>query len=1019
MANLNQKNAPTALATEATKLFMARRFAEARDTATRALAVKPGDADALNILGLALASLGQVQAAVSALQRARELRPGSPDAHFNLACALQQAGDLAGAEQAYLQAIRLNPKNPAYYNNIGSLYQVRQEIEPARRYYELAHRTDPTHENSAINLYGVYRTLGAIPELERLTAWAVKTWPHNPLHWTTRSEALFLLGRLREGWECYDWRFRVADTPAIPRTQPGIPEWRGEPLGEGRLLLWTEQGPGDEVMYASMLPDIRARVSRLAVLCSKRMQPLFQRSFPDITFYGDTVPEADRAGFAFQAPLLTFARDLRPDLAAFAKAPRAWLTPDPSRVAALRAKYRAGSDDLLIGIAWRSVRVQYAEAKTVGLGAWGALFALPGVRFVNLQYGDCRRELAAVQSEYGVSVISDADIDPLKDLDGHAAQIAAMDVVVSSSNTAAHFAGGLGVPTYCMIPATPGAGKRWYWFDVDGRCAWYPSVMLRYQSDAKTWVDVVRTVTLDIAARLVQRGQGHRVAAFLLRLAAGYKEARQTDEARATFQALAHIPGQEASAYFELARLEKEQGRLAEAESLLNRALHHKPDAWQIHNMIGVVLAARDAYAAAEPHYRRAIALAPTAHEPYNNLGTAVRRLGRGGEAHELYLRAHQLQPEHLGILLNLATNLNEIGRSAEAIGYFDKLLGLQPDYAEARHSRAFALLSAGRLAEGWPELRWRLTVNPNPERPPEAAVPRWEGGPLHGRRVLVWTEQGLGDEIMAASMIPDVVAAGAKVTLACSARLMPLFGRSFPGVAVIDRAQVAAVPAGAFDLQMSLSELGAAFRSSIAAFPARAGFLVADPERRARLRQRHSAGGRKLVGLSWSSLNPDLGRLKGLDLTMIVRALAGATQGLDVAFVSLQYGEQSEALAAARAATGREIIRDPAIDPVRDVDGFAAQVAGLDAVVSISNTTVHVAGGLGVPTLMLLPANRGRHWYWLRAYAHCPWYPSLKYLLQNGDGTWHNALDDAGTALRAILRDGAPVSGAAAPAAP
>jgi|GEM_PF-1836545 len=980
------------LAAKAAQHFAGGHYAAAATTAREALAVKPKDADAINILGLAEAQQGRLPTAIGLLQTLVSLQPKSPDAHFNLACVLQRAGSHADAERHYLEAIRLKPATSAYYNNLGSLHQDRKDYEAARKAHEAAVRFNPQHENAVINLCNVYRILGLMTELEQLTQSAVQRWPGNPVHWVTRAEALFFLGRFGEGWTCYDWRFKTADRPALSRAQPGIPAWSGEDVSDKSLLLWTEQGPGDELMYATMLEDIRRRAPGVRLLCSKRMQPLFQRTYPDLKVFGDVLPAEERDAIEVQAPLASFGGTLRPGVGSFPQATHT-IEVDRAKADTLRSRYRSAANELLVGIAWRSSGVQFADAKSVNLGVWGALFAAPGVRFVSLQYGDCSRELAMVKSEYGVEVIADPGIDPLNDLDGYAAQVAAMDLVVCSSNTAAHFAGAVGVPAYVMVPATPGLGLRWYWQEKEARCLWYGAVRLLRQSRPGIWDDVVREATLAVARALHATGSAD-AAGFLLNLAAVYRANQRAEDAAAVLETLAAFPGQEVAAFFELGRAAKDSGELARALEYFDKVIAHDPKHVAALNMSGVALAALGQVSAAEARYRQAVALSPDAYEIYNNLGTAVRRQGRGHEADTLYTKANQLRPGHPNILLNLATNLTEIDRTAEAIGYFDELLALKPDYPEARHGRSLALLTSGRLAEGWAELTWRHKVHPDTERPPEDRVALWSGQPLAGKSVLVWTEQGLGDEILTASMLSDVAAAARKVTLLCSARLVALFRRSFPGVDIRDRAALRTLDLHTFDVQLSISELGAAFRPTMASFPDAPAYLKADGATAERLGQRYRRGAaRPVVGVSWVSANPELGALKSIGLAAIAAAIVGEGPDPRPVLVSLQYGDHDPEIGAASQAVGETIIIDREVDAIVDMDRFAAQVAAMDLIVTISNTTAHLAGALGVPTMLLLPSNRGRHWYWMRSEVGCPWYPSVNYAVQGADGDWAAAL--------------------------
>jgi ADP-heptose:LPS heptosyltransferase len=116
---------------------------------------------------------------------------------------------------------------------------------------------------------------------------------------------------------------------------------------------------------------------------------------------------------------------------------------------------------------------------------------------VNLQYGETARELSEVQAEMGVSVLTDPDIDPLGDLDTFAAQVAAMDLVISSSNTTVHMAGALGRPTFALVPSNH--GRLWYWFLERSDSPWYPSVRLFRQDEALGWQPTVAAVADHLA----------------------------------------------------------------------------------------------------------------------------------------------------------------------------------------------------------------------------------------------------------------------------------------------------------------------------------------------------------------------------------------------------------------------------------------------------------------------------------------------------------------------------------------
>lgn len=989
------------LIANATQLFSQNRLRESADIASRILSVDPKNPNALTLLGVIESQQGRFDSAIDYLSRVVVVHPLSPDAHFNIGRAYHQANNLERAEHHYRHAVKLNPKAANFRNNLGLLLLSSGQFDLAREQFEAALHQNPKDEGALLNLYGLVRRLGLNSELEMLTRHGVKHWPNRPHHNIHRAEALFNLGRLVEAWQCYSWRFKELTRPALRRVAVGIPEWRGEELTDKSVLVCTEQGPGDEVMYGTLIGELRTRVARLGILSSARMAPLFRRSFPDVEVFGESVPEFARSVIDVQAPLVAFAEVLRPSLDAFSSN-GAYLRPDRERAKRLRADYQGGTQDMLVGLAWKSSNVSEAVEKSVPLSVWGPIFALPGVRLVNLQYGDTTQERELIATAYNATIIHDASIDPLVDLDAYAAQIAAMDVVISSSNTAAHFAGALGVRSYCMLPATSGLGRRWYWLDIDGRCAWYTSLSYAAQVAPNDWVSVIRDVAGHLALLIAAAGRHEAIYSYLLGAASAYRKSDRFDDATQVLQTLAKLPQYQASALYQLAQYARADDHSDAAEEYLDRAIAADSSFSHALNLKGMMLARRDKLVEAEQLYRRAIASKSDVGEFHNNLGVALRRLSRPHEAQAAFQTANVLLPRNAEVLGNLAVSFVEVGECEGAIMHLDQIIEIDSNSAEAHLNRGFALLTSGRLSEGWQELNWRHHVRENNLRPPLDKPRRWQGESLNGLSVLVWTEQGIGDEVLALTMLPDLISVAEEVVVYCSVRLLPVLRRSFPSVRFGDHAAFNSADLDRFDFQMSMAELGAAFRNSIDNFPARKGFLSANPVLRDKLRTRyHAAGDELFVGLSWGSINPKVGDLKSVQLEDILAATHAHLRAL----VSLQYGDWAAEIDRVSGIRGVTLIADQSIDSLVDLDAFAAQVAAMDVVVTISNTTAHISGALGIPTLLLLSNLRARQWYWLQAFDHCPWYPSVRYLTQSADGSWDEAWKECARLLNEMQR--------------
>jgi tetratricopeptide (TPR) repeat protein len=427
------------------------------------------------------------------------------------------------------------------------------------------------------------------------------------------------------------------------------------------------------------------------------------------------------------------------------------------------------------------------------------------------------------------------------------------------------------------------------------------------------------------------------------------------------------------------------QGKLDEAEAALQRALALRPNHPEAHSNLGSVLQARNKLDEAVACYERALALKPDRPEVLSNLGTALHAQDQLDEAVTCYERALAVNPDFAEAHHNLGCVLFSLGHVDEALARHSKALTLQPDYPQARFAESLAQLCKGDFAAGWHnyESRWITKDHDTPRR--AYSQPLWTGEKLASGRLLIWGEQGIGDEIMFAGLIPDVIRTGNPVVLDSIARLKPLFARSFPGVEVISGHRPGDNPEPDIAAHSPSGSLPRLFRLSNAAFAATTSpYLIADPEKRERFRNRY-ADGRRLAGLAWHTNNRKTGRSRSMDLSLFAPLLARP----DIRWISLQYGDHQ---------ASEPILVDRSVDQLQDMDDFAAQIAALDFVVTIDNSTAHLAGALGVPVYVLLPF--AADWRWLDAGERSPWYPTMRLFRQPKLRDWPSVLEKVNAAL-------------------
>lgn len=411
-------------------------------------------------------------------------------------------------------------------------------------------------------------------------------------------------------------------------------------------------------------------------------------------------------------------------------------------------------------------------------------------------------------------------------------------------------------------------------------------------------------------------------------------------------------------------------------------ALAVAPDHPAIHVNLANALHAAGRHEEAQRHYDRALTLDPKFVSGHMNRGNALKERGQYEEAIACYERALAFDPRSIATLMNLAKALQMADRREDAVGCYRKLLDLEPANADARMNMGMLHLASGHLSAGWDdyEQRWSATDNVARRAYPQ---PRWNGERVRGT-LLVWGEQGVGDQVLHAGMIPELTGCADETVLEVEPRLVTLFARSLPGVRVI--ALGPSLYSGPVQAHVPIGGLGRFLRPSLEAFPCREdGYLAADASRVNELRSRLAADGRAVVGVSWISRNAAFGKLRSANL----RDFETLLRLPGCRFVDLQYGDTQAERAALERDTGIRVERLDDVDTTADLDGLAALIAACYAVVTVDNTTVHLAGALGRPTWVLAPHGPACIWYWFDGLDDSPWYPRVRVMRQLRGQSW------------------------------
>tara|TARA_R110002096_G_scaffold33234_15_gene96165 strand:+ start:106 stop:1905 length:1800 start_codon:yes stop_codon:yes gene_type:complete len=492
-------------------------------------------------------------------------------------------------------------------------------------------------------------------------------------------------------------------------------------------------------------------------------------------------------------------------------------------------------------------------------------------------------------------------------------------------------------------------------------------------------------------------------------------------------------------------------GRLSIALKFYERAYRADPKSPDIYQSLAMVAWKLGMLEAAEKFLRVFCQMLPGEPNGPVNLGGVLRDQGRYEDAIEIVRAGIYAKPEHADLWNAMGTILIESGDPAGALTFYEEALRLKPDFGRAlnniayayelngdleasidafdraldhpannedrivmTHGRSLAYLAAGRLEEGWDTYSARL----DPAYPDATTFalqdPYWDGSDprdLHGKRVLMVGEQGLGDEIMFLNAGRDLINAigpDGKLLIACETRLQTLIQRSFPEALVGPHASLRTegrdfrtvkelrTENGPIDYWAPMGNACRAFRRKVGDFPSEPGFLIADEtEVEAWTKQLAQMGPGLKVGLLWKSLKMTAKRQKNFAAFELWKPIL---QTPGVTFVNLQYGDVDEELARAEAEFGVKIHQPDGIDLKNDLDRVAALGKALDLTIGPMNATINLACAVGGEAWVT--ASHSGSW---TAYGedYYPDYPSARLFCTKGFGDWKGVMAKVTDALQ------------------
>lgn len=409
--------------------------------------------------------------------------------------ALLQAGVLAFKRgrkpkslDLFQRAVALAPDNAVYHRNLAEMYRALARLDEAvhhgRRAVELSPNDQLSHYNLGVILYDNMEIEEARAAIRR----AMAIDPTMPAAHFELAESLLVTGEFAEGWEEYEWRFKMPTAPQLlPPTDR--PHWDGKPVDT--LMLIGDQGFGDTIQFARYIPRVAERCRELIVACSEEMFPIVRQQ-PGVKRYFDRWEQAPE--FAAYCPLSGLPRLFGTNLETI-PAPIPYLHADPARTARWRERIEALTPDgyRRIGLVWAGRPTHGNDFnRSMKLSDLAPLTALPGVAFVSLQMGEAQGQIGGY---FGRAPLINLGPE-IRDFEDTMAILDILERVVTVDTSVAHLAGAMGKPVSIMLPFAP----EWRWLLDRSDSPWYPSVTLFRQTSPGRWADPVAAVARSLGS---------------------------------------------------------------------------------------------------------------------------------------------------------------------------------------------------------------------------------------------------------------------------------------------------------------------------------------------------------------------------------------------------------------------------------------------------------------------------------------------------------------------------------------
>ena len=448
--------------------------------------------NAIYNIGTIFIDIKKYNNAIQYFQKVIEAQPDSDDALNNLGFLSLELGSIEDAIEYLRRAILLNPDNFNVLNNLGKAYEKKYLFMDSIKYFDKAINLKPEFAEAYYNRGVVFDVLLLFKEALADYDSAIHLNPELAGAYYNKSLILLLRGDLLSGWELYKWRWNI-NSSTFDKFNTQIPNWDGKDIDNSiNILLWAEQGIGDEIFYFGILKNFTKINSRLIVTADNRLHGIFKRSMPEIEFIDRKKLDTEfiESSIDYQAPMGDLGYLCSVDKVINIRQPKPFLRVDNFCNDDIKIKINTLTGKILCGLSWKSSNKDIGLSKSLNLIELAPLLLIENLEFVSLQYGSTKDEIEFIEKNIGIKIHTVDGLDLYDDIDGLVSLIDSCDFVVTTSNVTAHLTGSIGKKGIVLLPFSK--GKIWYWHSGIGQSLWYPSLELVSQIQMNDWTDPIQ-----------------------------------------------------------------------------------------------------------------------------------------------------------------------------------------------------------------------------------------------------------------------------------------------------------------------------------------------------------------------------------------------------------------------------------------------------------------------------------------------------------------------------------------------